>query len=781
MVEEHFSLREMEKKKREAYGEREGDEKRKADKKRKSSGRRTTDLHAIKDIYRKFSSGTGSDKEEAIHLRHYLEVLYHRKWIVLFVSLIVMSSALYTSISAEPFFKAKTQILHKEGNAGGMASLASRFGVPSGASQGTSLETLAVVSKTSPLLEKVIQELQYDLTKYDLDSMIDVKADIDTSILEISVTAPEEKMAIDVANVFAKSFIQYNIEIERSEANKAYVVLGEQIEKTKGELSILEEKIRKFSHEENIVSVKQEINVKMNQKANLESKIRALDSQLISKKVELTQVKKRLLKEEPTLVTETTATKPLQRQLINLEMQLATALTRRTGEHPEVIAIKNNINSIKNLIKQKLEENVKVETIGRNPVRDNFLSKLATIETLIAAFSAQREALLKLSKDLSLEMEKLPDKQIKFARLERQKKSIEEIFVELQSRFQESRLAKEIHVGNLHHLQPAEEAEIIQKDSMQSGILGLVVGLTIGIGLAFFLEQLDHTVKSVKQVRDLFGLNTIGIIPLFSDKEKIIDLHKPESMTVETYRLLQNNLRYTSFIYNKKTIIIASTQRGEGSTTTTINLGLSAILQGKSVLLIDCDLRRASLSKFFGTSRKEKRSKKDQDFFGVEEEGKIFTAGLSDYLVDEAELSDIIQEADIPKLFFIPAGTRVPNTSELLSSEKMSDLFGILEEKVDVIFVDTPAVLPVVDATVIASMGDSLLFLIESRNVTIEAAKQSLDRLTQANSNIIGCVINKMRLDKKHQYYYDDNEDLEEMNLATHMEAKGGWFGKSKI
>lgn len=749
MAEEHFSLREMERRKREL------------------NGKSSTDTPL---------SYLPVDKDDSVNLRHYLDVILHRKWIIIFVSMIVMLSALYKSYTAKPFYKAETQILLKEKSGGGMLSFAAGLGM-GGAPGSTSIETLAVVSKTTPLLRKVVQKLPYSLSDADLVGMIEVKPDFDTNILNCIVTAPEEKMAVDIANTFAKTFIEYNIEIDRREANKAYEILTIQVEKTKHEMLDIEEKIKELIEREGVISIRAEISTKMSQMARLESNIRNLESQLVAKKVEITKIKEKLQKEDPTLVTETIATRPLQQQLIKLEMQLATTRTHRTDEHPEVIAIKKNIDSIKNLIKQKLEETVKIETVGRNPVRDNLLSRLSTTETTVAALSAKKEALLIIKEKLSKDMNKLPEKQLRFARLERQKKSIEKIYLQLQSRFQEGRLAKEMYVGNLHHLQPAEGAEKVEKNKRQAGILGLIVGLTIGIGLAFFLEYLDITIKTAKQVRELLGLNTIGMIPFFTEKERIINPKKHESIVSETFRLIQNNLRYTSYMYNHNIIMLASTQRGEGTTTLTINVGISAVMQGKSTLLIDCDLRRASLSKLFGAKgKRRKEKKKDQDSFEEQEKKQVFTAGLSDYLVDEAELKDVLRKTKMPNLFIIPAGTRVPNTAELLGSEKISKLFNTLKRQFDVIFIDTPAVLPIVDAPVLAHIANSIIFLVEYRKVPIEAAKQCLERLTQSNPNVIGCFINKMKWDKKHYYYYDKGE-IEDAAFVTERRS---WYRKFK-
>lgn len=759
MVEEHFSLREMERRKRE------------------QSGKISSSPSSADKTQTPFTQPTHfpTSREEALSARHYLDIIWYRKTIIIVVSMLVMLSSLYKSFTTKPFYKASTQILLKESRGGGMLSFAAGLGM-GGGSGGTSLETIAVLSTTTPLLEKVVQKMNYGISKDELGDMITVKPDFDTNILNFIITAPEEKMAIETANTFATTFIEYNADIDRREANKAYEILSKQVKKTKLEMIDIEEEIKLFTIKEGILSIRAEIATKIQQMAQMETSIRSLESQIVAKRVEVTQIKKHLKEEKTTLVTETTATKPLQLQLIKLEMELATTRTRRTDEHPEVVAIHKNIKSIEDLIKQKLEEKVKVETVGRNPVRDNLRSQLSTSMTHLESLIAKKSAMEIIKEDMEMTMSELPDKQIRFARLEAQKNSIGTIFVELQRKYQESRLAKDMYLGNLHHLQPAEKADKIEKNKTRSGILGLIVGFTIGIGLAFFLEYVDDSVKSSNQVRDLLGLNLIGIIPFLSDKEKIVDPGKPESIISETFRTIQNNMRYTSYMHNQKIIMLVSTQGNEGTTTLTINIGISAAMQGKETVLVDCDLRRASLSNYFGVKIHGIGSKKGRGSHNARRGQKVFTAGLTDYLVGEATLKDIVRETRTPDLFFIPAGTRVPNTAELLGSNKMTLLLKALEKRFDLVYIDTPAILPLVDTPVIAPLASAIIFLVEYRKVSIEAVKQSLEKLSQSNSNVVGCIMNKMKRENKHYYYYG-KEVTDDVYTS---ESRESWYEKFK-
>jgi len=754
MTEEHFSLREMEKKKREHSGD-------------SSQG-------SVLQRKRGYISDRAFDDEETINVRSYFDIILYRKWVVVLITLAIMLSALYRSFSKEIFYQAKAQVLYKEEDVSMVSSITDEMGIRP--SRAPSIETLAAISKTTPVLKKLRDKLPFKISPGKLNGMINVAPDIETDILHITATAPESDMAIAVANTFVGVFIEYQMDIVRKEASQAYDVIKEQIEKTKIELNAIEIKIKNFNEKEGVILINDEIRAKLNQIVNLDTSFGRVDSDIKSQVVEIVEIKEKLKMEAMTVVKETHVSKPLHNKLVTLELELATALTHRTENHPEVVSLNNSIASIRNLIKKGLEQSVETETFGINPTRSELLVRLANSELDIEGLSARREALLKAKEEASNNIRTYPKKVLALARLERQKIALDDVFLELQRKYQASRIAKEIHVGSLHRLQPAEMAVRIQENLTQSGILGLFVGLTMGIGLVLFLEYLDNTFKTPHRVREIFGLNTIGIIPIISLNERIIDINKTRAVITEIFRMVHNNLRYTSHVHNNNVIMFASAQREEGTTTCTINAGISAVMQGKSAVVIDCDLRRARLSRHFGISRGRGNQNKQYSLDEAKTD-KVFSAGLSDYLADEAELKDILLKTDIPKLFFIPAGTRVPNTAELLGSKKMTTLLKTIEKQVDVVYVDTPAVLPLVDATVVAPLVDSIIFIVEYRGVTVEDARMALGRVVQANPNVVGCIVNKTKWGKVHYYYYDDDRDEKEEFL---LKERRSWYGAFK-
>jgi len=662
----HFSLKEMEKRKKAISEHTNSTENKEMEKTKKTISEHTNSVGNSEKVSQDIIPVhfTSSKDEEPADLRYYWAVIRHRKWVVLIVSVLIFLPTLYKVLTEKIIFGTSTQILLKEDGGRGLG-MAIQLGLTESQS---SLDTLSAISKTTPFLEKVSQKLNQKLKvnippSY-LSGIITVTPKHETNILEVTTTFEDPKNVIEIANTFATAFIEYNLDLSQKEINQAIETTELQIKENKKGLEKIEDEVQKFLRKEGAASPNQTINMKIGQLANIENTSTGYQMQIKGIESEIVSIKNKLEIESPTLVIETQINKPLHDQLVQLEMELATTKTRRTSNHPEIIAIQKNIDSIKNLIQQRLEEGVKVDTLGRNPVRDNLLTRLASLEAEKASVDAKLISLERIYDELKKEMAVLPERGVVFERLEREKRGIEQIYLKLQTQYLELRSAKDGKGSNLYHIQPAVDTYPIGGKVKQLLALGILVGMIVGIGLAFFLEYLDNTIRTPMDVKTHLGLNILGIIPKFTEGNFFIKIEEPNSIISEVFRLLRNNLRYTSLFGENKIIMVTSSQKMEGKTTVTRNFAVSAALQGKSVILIDADMRKMTLSRLFGIKRKNI----DTD------EAPQLSAGLSDYLVGEVQLSDIIQKTEINGLRIIPAGTRVPNTAELLQSSRMREL-----------------------------------------------------------------------------------------------------------
>lgn len=217
------------------------------------------------------------------------------------------------------------------------------------------------------------------------------------------------------------------------------------------------------------------------------------------------------------------------------------------------------------------------------------------------------------------------------------------------------------------------------------------------------------------------------------DKQELVTITHPKSPIAEAYRTLRTNIQFSSFDKSVKTVTVTSSGPGEGKSTVASNLAVVTAQSGKKTLLIDCDQRRSRLHKVFGLSN---------------------MVGLSNMLAGEVAFPDVVQQTEIDNLYILTAGTRPPNPSELLASEKMKSFIHTMREEFDYVIMDTPPVLIVTDAQLLADYTDGYLLVVSSGAVDRNAAAKSKELLENVNAKLLGVVLNNLEISEKGYYGY---------------------------
>ena len=307
---------------------------------------------------------------------------------------------------------------------------------------------------------------------------------------------------------------------------------------------------------------------------------------------------------------------------------------------------------------------------------------------------------------------------------------------------------KGLKANNVSILDPAEKPVIPIKPKKKLYILlAAVMGVFGGIGLAFFFEYLDDTVKSVEDTEKLADWLLLGAVPEignvrkgFKKYEKGFLAHiKPKDSVVEVYRSIRTRLLFSLAEEKSLTLAVTSPGPGEGKTTNLANLGTVIAHSAKRVLLVDADMRKPNLHKVF---RKKNRGKKSEK-------------GLSDFLRGRAEFEDLVQETEIENIFLVNCGVCPPNPSELLSSGKMKEFVNSAKEKFDLVLFDTPPVAVVTDTVILSKLTDGLIIVIESGKTPKKVILRVSKILKDAKIKVIGAILNRISpKDSSHNYYY---------------------------
>lgn len=261
-------------------------------------------------------------------------------------------------------------------------------------------------------------------------------------------------------------------------------------------------------------------------------------------------------------------------------------------------------------------------------------------------------------------------------------------------------------------------------------VLGVVFGLVVGIGLAFFIEYLDTSVKTIDDVERTLQAPVLGVIP---QNIGLILEEGAESPHAEAYRVLRTNILFSRKDDNLNTVVVVSAGAGEGKSTTAFNLATIFAQNGSRVLVVDSDLRRPTLHKMVNVTN---------------------SIGLTNYLLKQNTLDEVIQTTKVPTLHLMASGKLPSSSLGILSSSQMKELISELKQRYDFVFFDSPPIMGVSDASVLASEVDMTLQVIQYRRYPQPMNIRAKQMIEKVGGNLVGIVLNNINMSQDESYYY---------------------------
>lgn len=261
-------------------------------------------------------------------------------------------------------------------------------------------------------------------------------------------------------------------------------------------------------------------------------------------------------------------------------------------------------------------------------------------------------------------------------------------------------------------------------------ILGVVIGLIVGVGLAFFIEYLDTSVKTIDDVERLLQAPVLGVIP--QNVGYLIE-EGAESPHAEAYRVLRTNLLFARKDDKLNSVAVVSAGAGEGKSTTVVNLATVFAQSGQRVIIVDSDLRRPTLHKIMRVTN---------------------NLGLTNYLLKQNTLTEVIQTTALPSLDFLASGKLPSSSLGILSSSQMKELIGELKQRYDFVFFDSPPIMGVSDASILASEVDVTVQVIQYRRYPQPMNIRAKQLIEKVGGNLIGIVLNNINMSQDESYYY---------------------------
>lgn len=277
---------------------------------------------------------------------------------------------------------------------------------------------------------------------------------------------------------------------------------------------------------------------------------------------------------------------------------------------------------------------------------------------------------------------------------------------------------------------------------VRNGILGVLSGLMLGIGLALVREYFDNSIKSKEDLeRAVPAISVVGLIPRVSDwktrgEARIVSFANPRSSAAEAYRTLRTSIHFLALDRPVRTLQVTSPSADEGKSTTVANLGVAFARAGQRVVIVGCDLRRPRIHEFFGLPN---------------------SVGLTSVLLGRLPLMAALQAVPQSGLSILPAGPVPPNPAEVLSSARVEEVLSEIDA--DIVLIDSPPILPVTDALVLAPRVDATLVVALVESTARKEIARAIEMLRQVDAPVAGAVLNGVSEEGSYGYgyrYYGD-------------------------
>ena len=558
-----------------------------------------------------------------------------------------------------------------------------------------------------------------------------------TQLIDISFESNDPQLAKAIVDTLGETFIANSVDTRVSTTRQGSEWLGERLQALRDKLAASERKLQDFLEKEHLVDLEgvmtltsKEVDSNSQRLAearsrrsaieNLYNKIRSLGDNLY-KNIEVVPE-----------IHQDAGVQSLKGKEAEILGKLSDLGQRYGPDHPSMVSARSELESVNALLRRQIATIV-------NGIKNRY-----------DVARADEQAALNNLETNKGQVQAIGRKQGMVRDLQQQVESNKKLYESFFDRYKESSETADIKTSNIRFIDHASYSASPVKPK-KSQIVGISFAVTafIGILLAFLLEQLDSTLKTPDDVESKLGVAVLGVIPLYKKSKhgqgKAEDIStlimlKPKSGFAEAIRTVRTGLVLSALGNQHNAWLVTSSVPSEGKTTLAMNIGLAmAQLETGGVLLIDADLRRASLAKRFGLPPRN-------------------TLGLCHFLARDAELEACIHTVPNSSLHLMPVGLIPTNPSELLSSQRFAQLLDDLQTRYSVILLDSPPVHNVSDACLIAQHVQSVIYVVQADKTPVDVVKQGIKKLQHFGDNMVSVVLNQIDFDKPRQYggYYKD-------------------------
>jgi polysaccharide biosynthesis transport protein len=673
--------------------------------------------------------------EIKLHFLDYWRIIRIRKTVILAVFLLVtLTTTVVTFILPKSYASTVRMKVEKDApDVGGIADRAYSSGYDPYWVQ-TEFETIQSKSilyqvitnldLTKKWAERFKQEgeLRMDDTYAILKGSVDVRQARNTSLLEISAFSDDPQEAAVIANKIAEIYRESRLnqrlqastrgidtlEKEWDKQDKLVREKQAEVDRMKNEFGISD---YEATHGYSMSTVEPETLRKLE---GLRIEAQAEHAEMNTLYTELSKLSRPELKKAVLIATPDAQLGSLIERQSEAEQKLANLSEVYSLEHPEVLSLKKTLDTINRQVNDRLDgiiEGLKTRVLTLKAKLDEISTEVAKAKQGDIDAAIKRRPYFQVKRDLES------------LQLVRERLTLKIITEKVEAAIPRMGIVEVIDMAEPDY-NPVRPRKVLNIT------LGIIVGLAVGIGLAFFIEYLDTSVKTIDDVERALQAPVLGVIP-----QNVGSLMEegPDSPHAEAYRVLRTNIMFSQKDPKFNTLTVVSGGAGEGKSTTTFNLATVFAQNGQRVLVVDSDLRRPSLHKVLKVSN---------------------SIGLTNYLLKQNTLEEVIQTTSLPTFDFMPSGKLPSSSMGVLSSTQMKELINDVKRRYDWVFFDSPPIMGVSDASILASGVDMVLQVIQYRRYPQPMTIRAKQMIEKVGGNLLGIVLNNISMASDESYYY---------------------------
>lgn len=449
-------------------------------------------------------------------LREYWDIIVKKRTLIVIVFLVTVLGVTVYSLMATPIYEASATLIVRDSSAGMQSVLFEGMGRMSG----NTTQNYIQIMKSRNILSQVRSLMGLDeVSLTSLEQRLTIQPVQGTDVLKISMQSVEPEEAQQFVNTLTDAFIEWNLLYKQEDRRSAREFIETQLATVSANLEQAEEELRIYREQEGSLAPSQETIAGINQLASLEADLGQVRIRKTEIRERIEQARTRLADQEETMVSSTTISEnpfvtQYRSRLADLEISLSGAREKYTDQHPSILTLQAEIDDVKDKLTEQIERVIGTETRTINPIHRDLYSSVISQEVELMALDARDVALQSLIVDYEARLSHLPAKELELARLTRGAKVLEELYVMLLTRNEETRIAEAMQTADVQVIDAATVPVNPVKPRVKLNIaIGAVLGIFLGVGLAFLLEFIDNTIKTKEDVERLLGVPVLGQIP----------------------------------------------------------------------------------------------------------------------------------------------------------------------------------------------------------------------------------------------------------------------------